>query len=294
MDSNRQVPKDDFTLAKTYPISINEDIGVSPLYQRLHWHDVLEINLILKGTGYYVINGKTIEFRDGDILLINSNDLHRAYEHQGLDMLVISFDPRWLLADLRYDPGILSPFKEMGLSFSNLLARDHPRMPELRSILLDMLEEHRRKAFSYISVVHSQLLRFLAYIGRDFRNDTLSAKGRSGAEVSAKQLEKMRFVITAMEQSYRDNWDLEKLGELVFLSPSRFSALFKQTVGVSPMEYLIQIRLAHAVHLLENTDLKIVDIAHECGFHNLSNFNRLFKFNFGRSPSKVRESTAES
>jgi AraC-like DNA-binding protein len=288
-NASQLVPRDEYPLAKTYPISVNEDIGISPLYQRMHWHDVLEINMIKKGTGYYIINGQLIEFHEGDILLINSNDLHRAYERQGLDILVISFDASWLLADLRYDPGLLAPFKEMGFHYTNLLLRDHPRMGELRSILLKIQNENQYKEKSFVSIVRAQLLLFLAYIGREFRHDVMAMRNKDSVEVSAKQLEKMRAVITVMEQRYGEQWDLQTLSKLIYLSPSRFSALFKQTVGVSPLEYLIQIRLSHAVRMLEDTEIKIVDIAYECGFHNLSNFNRLFKCNIGISPRDIRE-----
>lgn len=164
--SSEFIARDDFKLNAEYPNLVTESFGVAPQYQRLHWHDVLEIDLI---TGYYLIIGQTIEFEQGDILLINSNDLHRAYERGGLDILVIAFCASWFLADLRYDPTILSPFKVMGVHYTNLIPRTHPRMDELRSILLTVQKENERKAFSHKSVFRSHLLRFLAYIGRDFR-----------------------------------------------------------------------------------------------------------------------------
>ncbi|MFC5469877.1 helix-turn-helix domain-containing protein [Cohnella suwonensis] len=282
------IAKDKVKLDSDYPISVTETSGVAPQYQRLHWHDVLEINLIKKGTGYYAINGQTIEFSQGDILLIDCNDLHRAYEREGLVILVISFSPAWFLADMRYDPTLLAPFTEMGVHYENLIPRACPRMDELRSILIKIQRENDRKAFSHISVIRSHLLRFLAYVGRECRRDIPGRNVRT-AVASPKQMAKIRDVLNLMEQHYAEEWDLKSLSELAFLSPARFSAQFKQTMGVSPMDYLIQIRMSNAVRLLEDSDRKIVDVAYECGFHNLSNFNRLFKSNFGFSPSRVRD-----
>lgn len=54
------------------------------------------------------------------------------------------------------------------------------------------------------------------------------------------------------------------------------------------MDYLIQLRLSQAAHLLESTDKMIIEVAEECGFRNLSNFNRLFKQHVGKLPSEVR------
>lgn len=220
--------------------------------------------------------------------MINSNDLHQAFEQSNLTILVISFDPSWLMMDQYYDPIILTSFKKMGVEFTNLLDRTHPRMKELRNILLNLQAEHLRQDPAYITLVRAQLLQFLAYVVREFKSETESQAKEREPIINHEQLNKIRSVITTMENEYGAKWDLKSLSDLVFLSPSRFSAIFKQAVGVSPMKYLIQIRLANAVRLLEDTDQRIIDIAEECGFLNLSNFNRLFKNNVGVTPEEIR------
>ncbi len=278
---NEDIPKEKVVWPKHYPIYVGDTVGVTTYYQKLHWHDVLEINLIKSGTGYYMINGQKFDFREGDILLINSNDLHCAYETEGLVMLVISFAPFWLLGNLRYDSEILSPFKEMGSHFTNLLDRDLPSIALLRDILLELQEEHDNERQSYASMVYSHLLRFLAVVNREFRTEGL---GKNKEKVNSAQLEKMRQVIHAMEEKFVHPWTLEELAALVYLSPSRFSDIFRRVVGTAPLVYLIRIRLEHAVKLLETTNMKITEVAHECGFRTLSNFNRLFKQQIGVSP----------
>lgn len=284
-----RIPRDDCKLDADYPILVTESSGIAPQYRRLHWHDVLEINLIKRGRGYYQINGKTVEFRQGDILLIGANDLHRAYERENLQMLVITFSPDWFLADLRYDPALLSPFRELGVHYGHLISRNHPRIETLRAILLTLQKEDEHKAVSHISVVRSHLLRFLAYVARDCRRLASVVGGARAGSTPEGRLEKIRDALELMERHYAREWDLKTLSDRVYLSPARFSAVFKQALGVSPMEYLIKVRLSNAVRLLESSDRKIVDVAYECGFHNLSNFNRLFKCNVGVSPSHVRK-----
>jgi AraC-like DNA-binding protein len=277
----RDIPKEKFKMAKQYPIYVADTEGVNSFYQKLHWHDVLEINLIKSGTGYYIINGQRFEFQQDDILLINSNDLHCAYETKDLVILVITFDASWFLGNLRYDPEILSPFKEMGTFFTNLLDRNQPMMDELRSILFALQDEHVMERQSYSSMVYSHLLRFLASVNRHFRMEGLV---RPKEKVNTVQLEKVRTVIYAMEERYAHAWTLEELSGLVFLSPSRFNDIFRLVVGMAPLAYLIHIRLEHSVKLLETTNMKVTEVAHECGFHTLSNFNRLFKKHLGVSP----------
>lgn len=280
------IPKEKVRMAKHYPVYIADTIGINSYYQKLHWHDVLEINLIKSGTGYYIINGQKFDFQQGDIFLINSNDLHCAYEKQDLIMLVITFDMQWFSGNLRYDPEILAPFKEMRSHFINLLDRNHPQMALLRSLLIELQQEHVNELSSYASIVYSNLLRFLACVNREFRKECL---GKSKEKINSAQLEKMRQVIHIMEQSHANPWTLKELAALVYLSPSRFSDIFRRVVGTAPLLYLIHIRLEHALMLLETTNMKITEVALECGFQSLSNFNRLFRQHIGVSPRICRK-----
>ncbi|GGF62167.1 AraC family transcriptional regulator [Paenibacillus albidus] len=271
--------------SRQYPIFLSDTIGVTSHYQRLHAHDALEINMIKSGTGYYMINGERYDFCEGDILLINSNDLHCAYETENLVMQVITVDASWFLGTLRYDPDILAPFKEMGLYFSNLLDRNNERMVLLRSLLLQMQEEHEAERPSYTSMVYTLLMQFLVNVNRYFRMDTLK---ENKTTITTPQLEKIWHVTRIMEEQFDYPWSLEELSALVYLSPSRFSDIFRRTVGMSPLMYLIHLRLENAYTLLQTTDRKILDIAMECGFRTLSNFNRLFKRHIGTEPRNIR------
>jgi AraC-like DNA-binding protein len=108
--------------------------------------------------------------------------------------------------------------------------------------------------------------------------------GKPKEKVNSAQLEKVRQVIYAMEEKFGHPWTLEELASLVYLSPSRFSDIFRRVVGSAPLVYLIHIRLERAMILLETTNMKIMEVAYECGFRTLSNFNRLFKQQYGVSP----------
>lgn len=55
-----------------------------------------------------------LQFQQGDIIFINSNDLHRAYETENLVMDVIMFEPSLLSIDLKFDPDLMAPFRSLG------------------------------------------------------------------------------------------------------------------------------------------------------------------------------------
>ncbi|MUT65602.1 AraC family transcriptional regulator [Paenibacillus sp. NEAU-GSW1] len=284
MKANPSISRDHIELPHGFPIIISQTEGVSLPFQRLHWHTALEINYIVKGSGYYLINGNRIEFQQGDILLINSNDLHRAFENEGLVMQVVMFDPSFLALEQRYDTELLNPFREMGSRFDNVLDPNHMMARRLGEQLMEMQTEYKSKQPHYEAIIRSELVRFLALVNRHFAR----AGGRATSQ--SRGMETIREALRRMDDDVAHPWTLRELAEIAHLSPSRFSALFVQTVGTSPMDYLIQLRLSHAVDLIETTDQKMIEIASECGFRNLSNFNRLFKQHVGKLPTELRAS----
>lgn len=282
MKLHPSISKDEIALPHAFPMVISESKGVTPTFQRLHWHTALEINYIQKGSGYYLINGNRYEFQQGDLVLIHSNDLHRAFEAEELVMSIVMFDPGYLALEQRYAPELLVPFRETGNRFDNVLDRDNPMHGRVVSMLSGMEEEYARKEPYFEVVVRAQLIQFLALVNRYFsKKDTIKAQHARGMDV-------IRAVLHQMEEDISYPWTLGELAEGAHLSASRFSSLFTQVVGTSPMDYLIQLRLSQAAHLLEATDKKIIEVAEECGFRNLSNFNRLFKQHVGKLPSELR------
>ncbi|MDF2670553.1 MAG: AraC family transcriptional regulator [Paenibacillus sp.] len=73
------------------------------------------------------------------------------------------------------------------------------------------------------------------------------------------------------------------------LSPSRFSALFRQQYGVSPYQFLLHLRVEHAQDLLTNTELTLRTIAEYCGFADEQHFSKQFKKMTGQSPGGYRQ-----
>lgn len=81
---------------------------------------------------------------------------------------------------------------------------------------------------------------------------------------------------------------LAELAKLVDISQFHFSRLFKQSLGLSPYQYLIQQRVERAKTLLKHTDQPIVTIALECGFNSHSHFGRKFRQLTGITPKAYR------
>ena len=91
-----------------------------------------------------------------------------------------------------------------------------------------------------------------------------------------------------MEQHYMENITVAKLSELGYVSPSSFNRRFKKEVGITPIEYLIEIRINQAKILLRRKTIPVTEIAMRCGFGSNAHFSSCFQSRVGISPSEYR------
>ena len=88
---------------------------------------------------------------------------------------------------------------------------------------------------------------------------------------------------------YQEEIRLNQLADMVGMTPVSFSRFFKLRTGKNLSDYIIDIRLGFAARLLVDSTMSIAEICYECGFNNLSNFNRIFKKKKECSPKEFRE-----
>ena len=101
-------------------------------------------------------------------------------------------------------------------------------------------------------------------------------------------------VLELIRRRYREHLTLKDLAETVHLHPSYFSAMFKASVGVSPLAYLARQRLQRAEHLLLTTDEPLRTIASATGFSDRSHLSRAFRRAMGVAPTTYRRSRDRS
>lgn len=95
-------------------------------------------------------------------------------------------------------------------------------------------------------------------------------------------------VLTYIDEHYQEPLNLKMLSERAFMSESTFSRWFKKSTGKKFVDYVRSVRLEKARERLLSTGKSITKVAYECGFSNLSVFNKNFHEKFGESPSAFR------
>ena len=94
--------------------------------------------------------------------------------------------------------------------------------------------------------------------------------------------------ISFINDNYSRCLSIAQLSAVCSLSESRFLALFKQELGISPISYLQNLRLEQAKHLLVSTSLTVSEISASVGYDDPLYFSKLFKSHFGVSPKGYR------
>jgi len=99
---------------------------------------------------------------------------------------------------------------------------------------------------------------------------------------------RMSDVYTYIRENYFKDIPLEKIAKIAKMSPFAFSRYFKKNCGAGFIEYLNRVRTNKACYLLRETEYLVHDIAMECGFASISNFNKQFRKTEGISPRDFR------
>jgi len=140
-----------------------------------------------------------------------------------------------------------------------------------------------RVKLQLLTIAHRQALGFQLFA------DLLDyASAETIAVTLAHNLHRLVPVLHFIRDHFIEDITRCEMAKLINLSPTRFYVLFKQSLGLSPSEYLKHVRMKHAQRLLLATDDSIADIAGASGFPDVFHFSRTFKSTYGRSPSQYR------
>jgi len=104
-------------------------------------------------------------------------------------------------------------------------------------------------------------------------------------------VEKLTNILAYIDAHIEQNLTIHELAEMAYMHPNYFIRLFKQQIGVPPIQYITRKKIAKAKELLRSTQSTVGEIAQDLGFSDLYYFSKQFKKNVGLSPSDFRQGT---
>ena len=252
----------------------------------LHRHRDYELNFIENGRGVRRVVGDSVEeIGDYELTLVAGESLVHAWEqgsctYSDVREITIQFAPEL------FSPELLG--KNQFSSIRKMLARaEHGLTFSLKTIM---------KVYSMLDILASQTERFEQFLcflkilnelslAEDSRVLASSAFAKVEGDVESRRINKVKQYIS---EHYNEEVRLDDLSSIAGMSTSAFCRFFKTHTGRTVMDYLIDIRLGNAARLLVDTTAPISEICWQCGFNNLSNFNRIFKAKRGYTPRDFR------
>ena len=101
-------------------------------------------------------------------------------------------------------------------------------------------------------------------------------------------LARVTRVLRSIEAMPEASHQLSEMAAMARLSPYHFLRCFDELTGTTPRQYLLRMRLRQAALRLKRESTNVIDIALDCGFRDVSNFNRAFRAEFAESPRSYR------
>jgi AraC-like DNA-binding protein/mannose-6-phosphate isomerase-like protein (cupin superfamily) len=241
----------------------------------VHMHNFCEILYITAGEGVINIENKQYEIRAGDIVVYDSGVFHEERcKGGGLSMLFFAIDSLRIpgMADGCIVPIGACPVIESG-GYDDVL----------KVFLSVMVEELNKKKQYYKAISNSLAKMFCYYVLRLYG---IKIENPEHTEISNKAKQ-------YIEQNYQSDINLDTFAGSIHISKYHFIRIFKEATGISPMKWLLFVRLSAAKNLLARTEMSIGEIAEAVGYKNAHTFSRVFRKSENISPSEYRSNAKE-
>lgn len=253
----------------------------------MHSHLEYELNFTEKAAGVRRIVGDSMEvIGDYDLVLITGEQLEHVWEQHECRSKEIREITIQFSSDLFFKSFI---DKNQFATIRQMLERAKKGLCFPMSAILKVyskLDTLASEKEGFYAVI--KLLTILYELSLCEEAYTLSSSSfaRMSVHSDSRRVSKVQEYINA---HYKEEIRLNDLADMVGMTPVSFSRFFKLRTGKNLSDYIIDIRLGFAARLLVDSTMSVAEICYECGFNNLSNFNRIFKKKKECSPKEFRE-----
>lgn len=248
-----------------------------------HWHDDIELILILTGQMRYNVNGDVVLLNQGEGIFVNSRQLHFGFslEKQECEFLCILLHPLLLCSSRTLEQRCVSPLlSDDTVPFCHL----KPETVWGRDVLaaIQNLYEIRNDPLSELKIQRD----FLDIWIHLCENVSSVSKAKPA---SNQNLSVLKNMISFLNDNFSEKLKLGEIANAGGVGKTSCCTIFKRYINKTPTEYLTELRLRKAIELLKNTDMTILEISYTVGFSSASYFAETFRKFYGRSPKVYRQ-----
>lgn len=244
-----------------------------PVYP--HWHSFYEIELVISGKGYTVINNTKYPLERGTLTLITPADTHSIFADEDIISAKISFEKEFI-----GDTSVLTLLTNNHSIISTSSEEDFEFFFTSFSMLQNTI-----KSIKPINVLHSRLI---------LESIVLFTITNGNTEIKHTSSSQIQKAINYIEDNFSGKLKLSDVAKVTYCSEEYLSTKFHKEVGITISNYILNKRLIYSKKLLTTFTTSMTDIATQAGFNSVSYFSRAFKKTYGISPSEYRKQLSES
>ena len=258
-------------------------------------HDYHELTYMRSGKAEFEIEGRSFLLEKGGTVVIRPHKSHAIKVPNGhADMLVLYFGfsnpggssiaPQTLEQFMNFAYGKEEKTENEKDIDPFILIRGKSRQ-DIASLVERIMRENRQESYGSELMMQLLAMELLVALARGLREEwEESLRVRHG---------KARELVRIARDYIADNHDRDisvaDAAGYVFLSQGYFTRAFREETGMSPMTFLMQIRVDHACKLLERDDIKVSGVATQVGFSSPQRFNAAFRKYMGMTPMAYRK-----
>ena len=257
-----------------------------------HSHPELELVYVKESFGKRIIGNSVSNFEAGDMVFLGSDIPHvwlndEIYYHNinklKAQAIVVYFNKDIFgpaFYELKEAKKINSLFEKAKKGLSITGKSNKLIAQKLEQLVL-------KKDFEVII----GLFEILSVLSEAADIEFINAESYSPTNDSFKK-DRLSEVYQYVKENYKKEISLDEVAQIASLTPTSFCRMFKSKTKKNFIEYLNEIRISYACKHLIESDMSVSEIAYECGYKTVSNFNKLFKKNTGNTPKEYKNKIA--
>lgn len=253
-----------------------------------HWHEELEVFLVSEGATEVAVGSERYIIKEGDGIFINSGILHGAwmYGREGCRYHSIVFHPRLVGGNACsiFWQKYVTPLLDDDANGYVLLKKEVELHQEILTLLEKAWQSGVKEEAGYEFAVREALSGIVSRLVLQ-----KPAQGKRISEKALRDEERMKQMLQYIQEHYEEEISMCQIAGSADISISECLRCFHDTIGVTPIQYVLQYRIQLAAALLTGTSEKISAIGMKCGFQDMSYFARVFRRSKGMTPSEYRK-----